>query len=134
MPSQISRMVNAFREYKIDENITYSPKERNGFVSLKHFFSRKEIEIFYTKGFSGRNDFANTILKERIYLARLLLADEQISMDNLLKRFEYHREKNYEGKKRIQEGVKDWIQYSKKYREGENRVITFLKMLNKIKE
>ncbi len=134
LPSQISRVVNALREHKIDENITYSPKERSGFVSLKHYFSRKEIEIVYTKGFSGRNDFSNTILKERIYLARLLLTDEQISIDNLMERFEYHREKDYEGHKRVHDGIKDWLQYSGIYRESEERILTFLKQLNKIKE
>ena len=134
LPSRISQVVEKLRENKIDENITYSPRERNGFISLKHYFSRKEIEIFYTKGFSGRKDFANTVLKERIYLARLFLLDEKITMDNLLARFEHHREMDYNGKKRVHDGVKDWIQYSRKYRKAEDRIIAFLNALNIIKE
>jgi CRISPR-associated protein Csh1 len=134
LPSRISQIVDTLRKHRIDENITYSPQERSGFVSLKHFFSRKEIELIYTKGFGAKEDFANTILKERLYLARLLLTNEQIALDNLLARFEYHREKDYEGKKRVRDGVKDWITYSGKYREAEDRVIIFLTSLNKIKE
>jgi len=76
----------------------------------------------------------NRILQERLHLARLLLTDEKITMEDLLHRFEFHREYGYDHKKRINNGVKDWINYTKSYTLHENKLVNFLNAINSIKE
>lgn len=138
LPSRVQCVFRALTSNRITDAIIYYFTKTNDLVELKNYFSREEMHFLFSKRYDERKGFikkySNTILKERIYLARLLLADEQISMDSLLERFEYHREKDYAGKKRVKDGIKDWLQYPRKYRESEDRIIIFLKKLNKLRE
>ena len=98
---------------------------------LKNYFNRDELYFVANKSHLQNK---NRILQERLHLARLLLTDEKIAMEDLLQRFEFHREYDYGHKKRINNGVKDWINYPETYTFHEKKMIDFLNVINKIKE
>lgn len=136
LPSKIRFIVQKMRErdpYISDKFPKYITKEQlKENVFLYDFFGRDEI--FFTEKNSQKNN-KNAILKERIYLARLLLTDEKISLKNLINRFLFNREYNYEKKKRLTDSkIKEWIEYSNSFKKKEERILQFLKDLNKIKE
>ncbi|MGA1871095.1 MAG: hypothetical protein ACMUJM_21385 [bacterium] len=131
IPSHIRRVVTAMKENKIDELIKLG-KRNTDFTLLQDFFHRNELYLRLNK--STENNI-NKILGERLYIARLLLADEIIQLDDLLRRFEINREYNYEMKKRVlNDDVKEWIAFTSKFSRDENRIQNFLRNLNKIKE
>jgi CRISPR-associated protein Csh1 len=51
-----------------------------------------------------------------------------------MKRFEFNREYDYAHKKRINKGVRDWVNYPSTYRQQEETILSFFQTLNKIKE
>ena len=131
IPSHISRVVDLMRKYKISDLI--SLKQLNGEKTLlQDFFSRNELYFAVNKSSKNNN---NSILKERLYLAKLLLTDQKIKMDDLLRRFEKNREYNYKNKRRsTKDGIKVWIEFPNTFIKDEKIILNFLKELDKIKE
>lgn len=132
MPSRLSQIVDAMRDHKISENISLSFKAGiKNKTYLQDYFNRDELYFVLSK---TQKQNANRILQERLYLARLLLTDAEISMENLMKRLEFNREYGYAHKKRVNNGVRDWINYSGTYTRQEQTLLSFFQQLNKIKE
>ena len=129
-PSRLSNVVDTMREKKINENIGFKSKARDE-TYLQDFFNRDELYFVTT---STQTHNGNRILQERLHLSRLLLTDTTISLENLMKRFEFNREYDYAHKKRINNGVRDWINYSSTYVKQEETILSFFQTLNKIKE
>ena len=130
IPSRLSRVVDLMRTEKIQDNITLTDKKSNQ-TYLQDYFSREELSFVLSK---TQKQNQNRLLQERLYLARLLLTDTTISMDNLLARFQFHREFDYARKQRITDGIKDWINFSGTYVPHESKIILFFQTLNKLKE
>ena len=131
IPGRISTVVKSMSTNNVCELVTLKRRDK-GKTYIQDFFNRKELYFAVNK--SSQNN-RNTILKEKLYLARLLLNDEKIKLDDLLRRFEKNREFNYENKKRIlKDGIKEWIGFPDKFIKDENNVKKFLTDLDKIKE
>ena len=130
MPRHLSLVVDTMREIKIDENIVLGARVKKR-TYLQDFFNRDELFFVTTK---TQQHNGNRILQERLHLARLLLTDATISLENLMKRFEFNREYDYAHKKRINKGVRDWINYPATYMRQEETVLSFFQTLHKIKE
>ncbi len=131
IPSHVSKVVSLMEEKQVSDLITLTNKDENK-TYLQDFFNRDELYFILTK--STKNN-PNCILKEKLYLAKLLLTDEKIRRDDLLERFDRNREYSYDHKKRIlNDGTKEWINFPDKFIKAENAVINFLKALNKIKD
>jgi CRISPR-associated protein Csh1 len=129
-PSRISQVVDTMRDKKIDENIGLRARVKEK-TYLQDFFNRDEL-YFVTSTTQKHN--GNRILQERLHLSRLLLTDASVSLENLMKRFEFNREYDYAHKKRINNGVRDWVNYPSIYMQQEETVLSFFQTLNKIKE
>ncbi|HET54421.1 MAG TPA: hypothetical protein ENN33_04310, partial [Ignavibacteria bacterium] len=84
IPSHIRSVVKAMKNNKIDDLIKLGKRNKN-FTLLQDFFHRDELYLILNK--SAKNN-RNKILSERLHLAHLLLTDEIIKIDDLLKRFE----------------------------------------------
>jgi len=132
IPSRLAHLVDIMRDkqYGIEDNTFSDMKDREK-THLKNYFNRDELYFVANKSHLKNK---NRILQERLHLARLLLTDEKITMGDLLQRFEFHREYDYDHKKRTNKGVKDWINYPETYTVHENKMINFLNVINKIKE
>jgi len=130
IPSQMSNLVKKMRDFKIEDLVKLGTKDKEK-TYLQDFFNRDEL--YFAVNSSSKNN-TNSILTERLYLAKLLLSDNKIKKDDLLKRFEFNRLYDYEHKKRIKNGVAEWIEYPDAFIEKENNIIKFLTTLNKIQE
>lgn len=131
IPSHISTVVTLMGVNNICELITLKRRNKEQ-TYIQDFFNRKEL--YFAVNRSSQNN-RNTILKEKLYLAKLLLNDEKIKFDDLLRRFEKNREFNYENKKRILKNkIKEWIEFPDKFIKDENNMKKFLMDLEKIKE
>ncbi len=130
IPSKLNSVVEKMRDFKISDSVTLKNRQI-GNTYLQDFFNRDEL--YFILSSSTKNN-ANKILEERLYLAKLLITDEKIKIDSLLKRFEINRELNFKNEKKIKDGIKEWIQYSESFVKKENNIIQFLKSLHKIKE
>lgn len=132
IPSRVNELVKAMNHYSVDDNVKLGRQDRRKSILLQDFFNR-DFLFFLTNRTAENNK--NSILKEQTYLARLMLTDEKIKISDLLKRFEFNREYNYERKKRItKEGRKEWIDYSSTFVNAEEKLISFLRSINKIQE
>lgn len=131
IPSRMSYVVNLMgKTYSLSDSVLLKKNYEKTY--LQDFFGRDEL-YFRLSGSSRNNE--NSILRERLYLARLLLTDQQIKFDDLLSRFERNRELNYEMKKRVQSNqAKEWIEFPQRFTRDEGRVFSFLNQLNKIGE
>lgn len=130
LPSRLTRVVEAMRADGINDNTTLAGRKPNR-TCLHDYFNRDELYFVLSK---TQKQNGNRILQERLYLARLLLTDATISMESLMARFRFHREFDYAHKKRITEGVKDWINFPDTYIPHESKIISFFQTLNKLKE
>ncbi|MEA3452422.1 MAG: hypothetical protein U9Q83_11045, partial [Bacteroidota bacterium] len=130
IPSKMSKLVKQMRYYKIEDLVKLGAKDYRK-TYLQDFFNRDEL--YFAVNSNSLNN-ANSILTERLYLAKLLLSKNTIKRDDLLKRFEFNRLYDYEHKKRIKNGVAEWIEYPDSFVEKESNLIQFLTTLNKIKE
>ena len=130
MPSRLSQVVDIMREKKIDENIGLRARVKNK-TYLQDYFNRDEL--FFVLSKTQQNN-GNRILQERLHIARLLLTDTTITLENLMKRFEFNREFDYAHKKRVNNGIRDWINFPANYTRQEETVLSFFQTLNKIKE
>lgn len=136
VPSRLTRIVKTMQAKKIDERINRWASKMEGKTYLQDFFNRDEL--YYATKNTQQNyknhTGKNRSLQERVHLSRLLLTDTAISLENLMKRFEFNREYDYAHKKRINNGVRDWVNYPSTYRQQEETVLSFFQTLNKIKE
>jgi CRISPR-associated protein Csh1 len=132
IPSQISKVVEKMRkEPKLTDLVTLKNREKDK-TYLQDFFNRNEL--YHIVNRSATNN-GNSIIKERIYLAKLLLSDLKIDMYDLFYRFHVNRECGYDNNKRLtKEGIKHWIEYPGSFSVSENNVLNFLNELGKIKE
>jgi len=134
IPGHISRVVKSMSDNDVCELVTLKNRD-NGKTYIQDFFNRNELYLILNKATKDKKyKLKNLIIKERLYLARLLLSDEKIKFDDLLRRFEKNREFNYENKRRRKDGNKEWIEFSGKFVQNESNVRKFLTNLDKIKE
>ncbi len=133
VPSRLSTVVDAMRSSGIEDNISlYSKsKDNRDKIYLQDYFNRDELYFVINR---SQKQNKNRILQEKLHLARLLLTDEMITMEDLLKRFEFNREYDYGHKKRINNGIKDWINFPGKYTRQEDTLMEFFLKIKKIKE
>ena len=75
----------------------------------------------------------NKIMQEKIFLAKLLLGYAKVKYIELLKRFEHFREFDAKNKKKIKDGVKDWIAFPENIVKNENKILEFLQEINAIR-
>ena len=131
LPSRINSVVKEMKKFKISASIK---REESGddLTYLRDYFSRDELFAISKKNKEGMK---NRVLQERIFLNKILLGYEQIDYIDILKRFEFNREFNFENRKRIieQKGVKSWIEFPNGYVKDENRVLEFLKSIKAIR-
>ena len=130
VPSRLATLVDEMRSFGIEDNITLHSKNRDK-IYLQDYFNRDELYFVINK---SQKQNKNRILQERLHLSRLLLTDETITIDDLMERFEFHRESDYAHKKRMNNGIMDWINFPEKYTHQENKLMEFFHAIKKIKE
>lgn len=130
IPSRIRTVRLEMMDRRINDRVKLIRRNANETL-LQDYFHRKEL--LYVISRSQQNN-ANTILQEKLYLARLLLTDMKIDMDMLMARFEENRLYGYDMKKRLtREGVYQWIENSRQFVKDDDVIFNFLKSLGKIK-
>lgn len=130
IPSRMRTVVEQMREHKIEDNVKLGKRD-TGKTYLQDFFNRKEL--YFAVNRTSKNN-SNSIFEERLYLAKLLLSDVKIKLDDLLKRFEFNRLYNYGHTKRLtKEHNQEWIEFPHSFIEKESAVLDFLTNLDKIK-
>ncbi|MEA1899232.1 MAG: TM1802 family CRISPR-associated protein [Thermodesulfobacteriota bacterium] len=130
IPSQVRNVVTEMANYNIRDLVKFGKRDRNETL-LQDFFNREELSFILNR--SQKNN-GNKILQERLYMARLLLTNTKIEIDQLLQRFETNRLLGYDKKKRLtKDGISEWIEFSKNFTTNENNIYNFLKRLGKIK-
>lgn len=130
IPSHVRNVVIEMANHNISDLVKLGKRDRNE-ILLQDFFNREEL--FFVLNRSQKNN-ENKILQERLYLARLMLTDKKIEIDQLLQRFETNRLLGYDKKKRLtKDGIYEWIEFSKSFTTNENNIYNFIKRLGKIK-
>ena len=132
IPSQVRNVVTEMAKpgHIISDLVKLGKRDRSETL-LQDFFNREEL--FFVLNRSQKNN-GNKILQERLYLARLLLTDTKIEIDQLLQRFETNRLLWYDKKKRLtKDGISEWIEFSNNFTTNENNICNFFKRLGKIK-
>jgi len=132
IPSQVRNVVTEMAKpgHIISDLVKLGKRDRSETL-LQDFFNREELSFVLNR--SQKNN-GNKILQERLYLARLLLTDTKIEIDQLLQRFETNRLLGYDKKKRLtKDGISEWIEFSKSFTTNENNIYNFFKRLGKIK-
>jgi CRISPR-associated protein Csh1 len=129
LPSRIRNLVRSMQEMKIVDKLKRETNSND--IHLREYFSREELFAIATKNTASMK---NRIIQEKIYLAKLLLGYATIDYIELLKRFEFDREYDYEHKKKLSDvGIKEWITYPNSFVSRENAIIDFLTEINAIK-
>jgi len=130
IPSQVRNVVTEMAKHNISDLVKLGKRDRNETL-LQDFFNREELSFVLNR--SQKNN-GNKILQERLYLAKLLLTDTKIEIDQLLQRFETNRLLGYDKKKRFtKDGISEWIEFSKNFTTNEDNIYNFFKRLGKIK-
>ena len=130
IPSRIRTITTAMNDHHINDRVKLGRKNPDETL-LQDYFNRKELLCVINR--SQQNN-ANTILQEKLFLARLLLTDMTIDPDALMARYEENRLYGYDMKKRLtKEGVFRWIEDSRPFIHHDDVVFNFLKCLGKIK-
>ena len=130
LPSRIAKVVNLMQERHItDSSKQIQDNEDVKFTYLKDYFGviEKYAAAAKVKGLD------NKIIQEKIFLAKLLLGYAKIKYIELLKRFEHFREFDAQNKKKIKDGVKNWIAFPENIVENENKILGFLQEINAIR-
>lgn len=131
LPSRIAKVVNLMQK----QHITDSSKQIQDadddvkFAYLKDYFGVIEKYATATKV----KGLDNKIMQEKIFLAKLLLGYAKVKYIELLKRFEHFREFDAKNKKKIKDGVKDWIAFPENIVKNENKILEFLQEINAIR-
>lgn len=130
IPSHIRNVVTEMANQNISDLVKLGKRDRNETL-LQDFFNREELSFVLNR--SQKNN-GNKILQERLYLAKLLLTDTKIEIDQLLQRFETNRLLGYDKKKRLtKDGIYEWIEFSNSFTANEDNIYKFFKRLCKIK-
>lgn len=132
IPSQVRNVVTEMAKpgHIISDLVKLGKRDRKETL-LQDFFNREELSFVLNR--SQKNN-GNKILQERLYLAKLLLTDTKIEIDQLLQRFETNRLLGYDKKKRLtKDGISEWIEFSKNFTTNEDNIYNFFKRLGKIK-
>ena len=130
IPSKVRNVVTEMANHNISDLVKLGKRDRNETL-LQDCFNREELSFVLNR--SQKNN-GNKILQERLYLAKLLLTDTKIEIDQLLQRFETNRLFGYDKKKRLtKDGISEWIEFSKNFTTNENNIYNFFKRLGKIK-
>ena len=131
LPSRIAKVVKLMQE----RHITDSSKQIQDtdddikFAYLKDYFGVIEKYAAATKV----KGLDNKIMQEKIFLAKILLGYAKIKYIELLKRFEHFREFDAQNKKKIKDGVKNWIAFPENIVKNENKILRFLQEINAIR-
>lgn len=131
LPSRIAKVVKLMQE----RHITDSSKQIQDtdddikFSYLKDYFGILERYAAATKV----KGLDNKIMQEKIFLAKILLGYAKIKYIELLKRFEHFREFDTQNKKKIKDGVKNWVAFPENIVENENKILRFLQEINAIR-
>lgn len=131
LPSRIAKVVKLMQK----QHITDSSKQIQDadddikFAYLKDYFGVIEKYATATKV----KGLDNKIMQEKIFLAKLLLGYAKVKYIELLKRFEHFREFDTKNKKKIKDGVKDWIAFPENIVKNENKILEFLQEINAIR-
>ena len=130
LPSRIAKVVKLMQERHItDSSKLIQDNEDVKFTYLKDYFGILEKYAAATKV----KGLDNKIMQEKIFLAKLLLGYAKIKYIELLKRFEHFREFDAQNKKKIKDGVKNWIAFPENIVENENKILGFLQEINAIR-
>ncbi len=130
LPSRIAKVVKLMQERHItDSSKQIQDNEDVKFTYLKDYFGVIEKYAAATKV----KGLDNKIMQEKIFLAKLLLGYAKIKYIELLKRFEHFREFDAQNKKKIKDGVKNWIAFPENIVENENKILGFLQEINAIR-
>ena len=135
IPSQVRNVVTEMANHNISDLVKLDKRDRNETL-LQDFFNREELSLIKKKATKDKKTkkLVNRIIQERLYLAKLLLTDTKIEIDQLLRRFETNRLLWYDKKKRLtKDGISEWIEFSKSFTTNENNIYNFFKRLGKIK-
>ncbi len=140
LPSRIRNLVRSMQDMKISDN-NFIDKSLKDYIYLKDYFGTTESFSQATKS----KELDNKVKQERITLAKILLGYEKIKYEELLKRFEHHRETHYNFKdkkveKRLIDSknndakVKEWLEYPNNFSNQEDRILQFLNYINAIQK
>ena len=131
LPSRIAKVVKLMQKQHITDSskqIQYADDDIK-FAYLKDYFGVIEKYATATKV----KGLDNKIMQEKIFLAKLLLGYAKVKYIELLKRFEHFREFDAKNKKKIKDGVKDWIAFPENIVKNENKILGFLQEINAIR-
>ncbi|MFC2345244.1 TM1802 family CRISPR-associated protein [Campylobacter sp.] len=130
LPSRIAKVVNLMQKQHItDSSKPIQDNEDVKFTYLKDYFGVLEKYAVATRV----KGLDNKIMQEKIFLAKILLGYAKIKYIELLKRFEHFREFDAQNKKKIKDGVKNWISFPENIVENENKILWFLQEINAIR-
>ena len=130
IPSRIRTVVKRMRDHHINDQVKLGRRNPDETL-LQDYFHKKELLHIVNRS-TKKN--VNTILQEKLYVARLLLTDIKIDLDSLLARFEENRCYGYDMKKRLtKDGVYQWIEFPQRFVYHDDTIFNFLKRLDKIK-
>lgn len=131
LPSRIAKVVKLMQERHITDSLKQIQDTGDDikFTYLKDYFGVLEKYAVATRV----KGLDNKIMQEKIFLAKLLLGYAKIKYIELLKRFEHFREFDAQNKKKIKDGVKNWIAFPENIVENENKILGFLQETNAIR-
>ena len=130
LPSRIAKVVNLMQKHHItDSSKLVQDSEDVKFTYLKDYFGVLEKFAVATRV----KGLDNKIMQEKIFLAKILLGYAKIKYIELLKQFEHFREFDVQNKKKIKDGVKNWIAFPENIVENENKILWFLQEINAIR-
>ena len=130
LPSRIAKVVKLMQERHItDSSKLVQDSEDVKFTYLKDYFGVLEKYAVATRV----KGLDNKIMQEKIFLAKILLGYAKIKYIELLKRFEHFREFDAQNKKKIKDGVKNWIAFPENIVKNENKILEFLQEINAIR-
>ena len=131
LPSRIAKVVKLMQEHHITDSSKQIQDTDDDikFTYLKDYFGVLEKYAVATRV----KGLDNKIIQEKIFLAKLLLGYAKIKYIELLKRFEHFREFDAQNKKKIKDGVKNWIAFPENIVKNENKILGFLQEINAIR-
>ena len=131
LPSRIAKVVKLMQKQHITDSLKQIQDTDDDikFTYLKDHFGVIEKYAAATKV----KGLDNKIMQEKIFLAKLLLGYAKVKYSELLKRFEHFREFDAKNKKKIKDGVKDWIAFPENIVKNENKILEFLQEINAIR-
>lgn len=131
IPSRVQEVVFEMnrKDHIINDSVKLGQRNKSE-THLQDYFNRDELFFIINRSWDNNK---NKVLKERLYLAKLLLTDMKIDVDSLMERFRQNRLYFYDKKKRLKDGTSEWIDFSESFTKNETNVFNFLNNLNKIK-